>query len=155
LRADMVRAYVESLLERLTGTERFVPDEDGDYPVRYRDALYFVRLVGEVDPVIQVFSIAVADVPKSAKLLERLNQINTEVRFTRVFWVRGQVLVEADLMGEGVDPDSFRTACSTVASVTDTIAPAIAERFGGRLAFDEEKTPSATEPSGAGTGGYL
>lgn len=153
MRADMVRAYVESLLERLTGTEKSVPDEDGDYPVRYRDALYFIRLVGDVDPIIQVFSIAVADVPKSAKLLARLNEINTEVRFTRVFWVRGQVLVEVDLLGESVDPDSFRTACSTVAGVTDAIAPGLAERFGGRLAFDEEKSSPA--PESAGTGLYL
>ena len=56
MRTDMVRAFVESLLERLTGSEKVVPGADDDYPVRFRGALYYVRLVGDVDPVVQVFS---------------------------------------------------------------------------------------------------
>ena len=54
LRTDMVRAYVESLLERLIGAQQVSPDGDGDYPVRYQNALYYVRLVGDLNPVVQV-----------------------------------------------------------------------------------------------------
>lgn len=31
VRADQARAYVKSLLERLTGSEKVVTDDDGDY----------------------------------------------------------------------------------------------------------------------------
>jgi Putative bacterial sensory transduction regulator len=154
VRADMVRAYVESLLERLTGSDKSVPDDDGDYPVRYRNALYYVRLVGNEDPIIQVFSIAVADVPTSAELLEEINRINSEVRFCRVFWVRGQVLVEVDLIGGTIVPETFNDACLAVATVTDNVAPGLAAAFGGRLAFDEQKTGPVETPT-AGTGLYL
>jgi hypothetical protein len=58
----MVRAYAESLLEQVLKTDRVRPDKDGDYPVRYQSALYYVRIVpGQSDdPVVQVFAIALA-----------------------------------------------------------------------------------------------
>ena len=56
-RADMVHAYAESLLEQVLKSDRVRPDKDGDYPVRYQSALYYVRIVpGQSDdPVVQVF----------------------------------------------------------------------------------------------------
>ncbi|MGH3277197.1 MAG: hypothetical protein ACRDNZ_23070, partial [Streptosporangiaceae bacterium] len=53
---DLVTAYVETLIERLTGADKAVPDHDGDYPVQYRSALYYIRVVGGRVPVVQVFS---------------------------------------------------------------------------------------------------
>ena len=43
---DMVTSYVETLIERITGVDKAVPDADGDYPVRHQDALYFIRVAG-------------------------------------------------------------------------------------------------------------
>lgn len=134
----MVRAYVETLLKQLLGAPSVTADDDGDYPVRYRDALYYIRLVGENHPVVQVFSIAVADIESSPELLEAINEMNTDIRFARAFWVRGQVLVEADLVSDGLDPADFDNACQTVASITDYFAPKLAERFGGKTAFADE-----------------
>ena len=162
MRSDMVRAYVESLLERLTGIDKAVPDHDGDYPVRYRDALYYVRLIGEKDPVVQVFATAVADIEATPELLSRLNDVNSQIRFARVFWVRGQVLVESDLVGQSLDGAEFDSACTAVATITDHFAPLIAEEFGGRTAFADEKddaakdaTPAEKLPDTAKTGLYL
>ena len=152
----MVRAYIESLLERLTGNERVVPDDDGDYPVRYRHALYYVRVLGDVDPSVQVFSVALAGVDGSPELYEELNTINSNIRFARAFWVRGQVLVEADLVAEGIDPPDFDNACLAVARITDHYAPLLAERFGGKTAFaDEKDDAAAAEPPPGPTGQYL
>ena len=58
MRADQARAYVETLLERLTGADKVQTDEDGDYPVVYQDLPYYVRVIGTEDPIVQVFSIA-------------------------------------------------------------------------------------------------
>lgn len=143
----MVRAYVESLLERLIGASQVTPDQDGDYPVRYQGALYYVRLVGQVDPVVQVFSVAVAGIRPTAALLKELNAINSTIRFARVFWVLDQVLVETELVGEGVEPADFDNACRAVATITDHYGPLLAERFGGTTAFADEKVPeSAAAP---------
>lgn len=160
VRADMVRAYVESLLERLIGAKQVSPDDDGDYPVRYQNALYYVRLVGEVDPVVQVFSVAVSGITPTPALFKELNTINSSIKFARAFWVRDQVLIETELVGEGVEPADFGNACRAVATITDHYGPLLAERFGGKTAFADEKTEPAQPPASpeevqARTGQYL
>ena len=140
---------------------RSAPDDDGDYPVRYRNALYYVRLVGDVDPVVQVFSVAVSGVAPTAALFKELNTINSTIKFARAFWVREQVLVETELVGEGVEPADFDNACRAVATITDHSGPRLAEKFGGETVVADEKTETATEPAAAAadevarTGQYL
>ncbi len=160
VRADMVRAYVESLLERLIGATQVSPDDDGDYPVRYRAPLYYGRLVGDVNPVVQVFSVAVSGIAATAALLEELNTINSTIRFARVFWVREQVLIESEMVGEGVEPVDFDNARRAVATITDHYGPLLAERFGGKTAFADEKTEATGAAAPAPdaqerTGNYL
>ena len=155
MRAEMVRAYVETLLEELIGSEKVTPDHDGDYPVRYKSALYFVRLIGDTDPVVQVFSRAVTDLKGSAKLYERLNEINATIRFARIFYVAGQVLVESDLIGQTVDREEFDAAARAVATITDHFGPLLVEAFGGRTAFADDKDGEAPPVDTAKTGQYL
>lgn len=156
MRVDQAQAYVESLLERLLGEDKVVPDGDGDYPVLYGNAPYYVRVVGRTDPVVQVFSIALDDVEESPELLSRLNEVNADVSFARLFHVRGQVLIETDVLAESLDPASFHNACQCVGSVTLNVAPGLHERFGGRLTFVEKAEGHSTEPRNpAPTGQYL
>jgi hypothetical protein len=135
-------------------------DADGGYPVRYRNALYSVRVVGSPDPVVQVFSVAVSDVKPTAALFKELNTINSTIKFARTFWVQNQVLVETEMVGEGVDPVDFDKACEAVATITDHFGPLLAEKFGGKTAFADEKTADpeaapATEAAQAQVGQYL
>ena len=139
MRRDVIEAYVEKLLATLTEKDRVVPDDDGDYPVRYGSALYYVRLVGEARPDVQVFAIAVAGLDATPELLADLNDINTRARFARVFHVRDQVLVETDLVGDAIDPSGFFNACRTVARITDDIGPGLVAQHGGTTAFDDAK----------------
>lgn len=156
MRAEMVRAYVESLLEKLTNADKVTPDQDGDYPVRVGDSLYFVRLIGDVNPVVQVFSTAVKDIPNTPELCTELNDINSRIRFARIFWVRDQVLVESDLVGETLDPEELGSACNAVATITDHFAPLLAEKFGGTTSFADEKAAAVDAPEQTeSTGLYL
>ena len=155
MRADMVRAYVESLIERLTGEDKVVPDEDGDYPVRYRSAAYYVRLVGDVDPVLQVFAIAVKDIEATPALYERLNGINADIRFARIFWVGKQVLVESDLVSQTLDKEEFDQACQAVGTITDHFGSLLAVEFGGATFFADEKDEQAPAEDTSNTGQYL
>jgi hypothetical protein len=156
----MVRAYVEQLLEQLTGIEKAVPDPDGDYPVRVSNALFYVRLIGDTaDPVVQVFATAVSEVKASPELFERINDINSSIRFARVFWVRDQVLVESDLLGNTIDPPEFHGACRAVAAITDHFGASLAKEFGGKAFFEEQKAaepkPEPKDDKDKGTGLYL
>jgi len=152
---DMVRSHVETLLERMLRIERASADADGDYPVRYQNALYFVRLVGYDQPVVQVFSIAVAGVEKSPELLDALNEINTELRFARAMWIRNQILIESDHLGETLEAQDFVNACNIVAGATDEYAPRLAASFGGKTAFEDEKDGGYEPPPTPKHTGYL
>jgi hypothetical protein len=138
LRRDVITAYVEKLLGAQTGSDRVVADGDGDYPVRFGSARYYVRLLGDPDPDVQVFAIALGDVPASAELLAELNEINSRIRFARIFHAHTEVLVETNLVGESVDPLGFRTACQVVGEVADTVGTILAKKYGGRRAFDAD-----------------
>ena len=100
-KADMVRAYAETLLEQVLGTDKVLSDADGDYPVRRQSALYYVRIDPgrSDDPVVQVFAKALSEIAASPELYERVNEINTQLRFARIFWVREQVLIESEMPG--------------------------------------------------------
>jgi hypothetical protein len=149
MRRDVIAAYVEKLLAVLTDTPHVVPDRDGDYPVRFGSALYYVRLVGAEDPDVQVFAVAVDGIEQSPELLAELNDLNCRIRFGRVFHVAGQVLVETDLIGDAVDPRGFGNACEVVAGVTDKIGPDLAKKYGGRAGFEDSKE-SGYEPPAPG-----
>lgn len=150
---DMVTSHVETLIERLTGSkDRVKADADGDYPLRYRNAAYFVRVAKPQKPVVQVFSVAVADVDVSVGLVHALNEINSDLSFCRTFWVRGQVLFESEHLGETIGEADFNECVQNVAAASDYFGPRLAERFGGRLLFEESKEP---EYQPQNTGFYL
>jgi hypothetical protein len=139
VRSDMVVSYVRDLLETLTGS-RPVPDQDGDLPVTFGGAQFYVRVIGDGQPVVQVFSVAVAELAASADLHTALNDMNTQLRFARTFHVADQVLVEHDIWGEDVNPANFRHACRNVAGATDFLGPRLVEQFGGVPRFEQSKT---------------
>jgi len=156
VRADQARAYVETLLERLTGADKVQTDEDGDYPVVWQDLPYYVRVIGTEDPVVQVFSIALADIETTPELLGALNDLNAKLSFARAFHVRGQVLIETDILAESLDPAGFRNACNCVGSLTTDVARDLHTRFGGQLLFvRSEETPATPSAPQVSAGHYL
>jgi len=155
VRADQARAYVETLLERLTGADKAQTDEDGDYPVVYQDLPYYVRVIGTEDPVVQVFSIALADIENTPELLAALNDLNAQLSFARAFHVRGQVLIETDILAESLDPAGFRNACNCVGSLTTDVARDLHTRFGGQVLFVRVRGNGGNPKHPAGLSGPL
>ena len=152
MRADQASAYVESLLKRFVGSDRVAADHEGDYRVWFRNCLYFVRVSGHDRAVVQVFSVAVADVDVSPELLTELNILNADIQFARALHVGQQILIETDVLAEALDPASFETACGYVESVTLEMAPSLAARFGGRLTFANRLTLAETSALNSATG---
>jgi len=156
VRADQARAYVETLLERLTGADKAQTDKDGDYPVVYQDLPYYVRVIGTEDPVVQVFSIALADIETTPELLAALNDLNAKLSFARAFHIQGQVLIETDILAESLDQAGFRNACNCVGSLTTDVARDLHTRFGGQVLFvRSEDTPETPGNPEASVGHYL
>lgn len=150
---EMVRSHVETLIERLTDSpNKATVDDDGDYPLQYRKAKYYVRVAKPQKPVVQVFSVAVADVELSDGLARALNEINCDLSFCRTFWVRGQVLFESEHLGESIGESDFNECVQNVAAASDYFGPRLAEGFGGQLVFEESKEPDYQPPL---TGLYL
>jgi len=139
MRPDVAFVYVRDLIERMTGT-RPEPDHDGDLPVHLHGAQFFVRIVGPVNPWVQVFSVAVAELKPTPELMSMLNEINTHIHFARAFHVGSQVIIESEIWAEDVTPANFLYACQNVAAATDAFAPRILKELGGRPLFEESKT---------------
>jgi hypothetical protein len=140
MRPDVAFSYVRDLIERMTGV-RPEPDHDGDLPVHFHGAQFYVRVVATAaSPWVQVFSVAVADVQPSPGLMTRLNEINSFLHFARAFHIGSQVIIESEIWADDVAPANFLYACQNVAAATDMFAPDIQKAFGGRLLFEESKT---------------
>lgn len=155
-RSAMVRSHVETLLEKVTGNPQVKPDPDGDYAIRFQNALYFVRIVGSEHPVVQVFAVAVDGAEPRAELYHVLNQINSQLKFARIFAVDGKVVMASELLGVTIDVDELASACAAVAQAADHFGPILAKEFGGELPFEHAKEPAYQAPADPpGTGGYL
>lgn len=139
MRQDVAFVYVRDLIERMTGT-RPEPDQDGDLPVHLHGAQFFVRVVSPVNPWVQIFSVAVAELQASPQLLSMLNEINSHIHFARAFHVGTQVIIEAEIWAEDVTPENFVYSCQNVAAATDAFAPKIIAALGGRPLFHESKS---------------
>lgn len=158
MRKDQAHAYVESLLEMLTDAEKVIPDSDGDYPVRFRNSAYFVRIGGRFDsPHVQVFSIVLDKLEASPELMDELNRINANIAFARAFYVKGQVLIETDILAESLDPSGFENACACVGGLSEDFAKPLQEKFGGKLYPESPSDRGGPPPPSAqgGVGQYL
>jgi hypothetical protein len=84
-----------------------------------------------------------------------LNDINARLRFCRAFWVRDQVLFEAEHLGLGLTRNDFNERISAVAVAADHFGGELAASHGGRTAFADEQDENYTTPDDPLSAGYL
>ena len=136
-RVDLVKPYVEKVLKEYLETETLIIDDDGDVPIRVGSAMYYVRVL-DMDPVmVRLFAPLVRNVKKSAKLLEAINQINTEIIGARVFWDDDDVTVATEMPAETLDPAEMSGQCVNIGNIADTYDNKLQEEFGGEVFFTE------------------
>lgn len=139
---------LETVAAMIDGDEVQV-DPEGDIPMRKGEVMLFVRVVDEPLAVL-VFSPLLIDLPESAVLLDRLNQLNSDLHFVRVCHTNDGVVADLELFGEWYRPEWLAQACDAISAVAGDLGPALQAEFGGRL-FLEEGAPAVRQ----GTGGYL
>lgn len=104
-------------------------DPDGDYVINYGGATFYARIVGDVKPTVQIFSVVASGLPAIPDLYEYLNRVNSTLFFVRVFHFGDQVLIETDVNLGDVGPTSFHNLCRYVAIASDQIADELTSNF--------------------------
>lgn len=154
LNNDIARSHLETLIERISGQEKAVPDEQGMYFVKTGGAGFFARVDGDEVPLIRVFSVVAKEVEKSPELLESLNEINGALSFVRTMWSGGQVMIGGESIALSTDLTEFTQICRTVAMASDHFGPQIVQQHGGKPFFEETKD-AGYEPLEPQHPGYL
>jgi hypothetical protein len=104
-------------------------DGDGDYPVPLGgDHLLYLSLIegddeAGVPDTVHAFAILAHGVDPTPELLTELNDLNRHVRFARLYWADGAVLVGDELLLSTLDAAELGHACRTVAALADRVAP--------------------------------
>ena len=109
---------VQQILEQELGIGHIEPDADGDLPVPFEDVHTYIRTVDGTTADVQVFTVLARGREADTELLRRVNELNSVVRGCRLFIVEDQVLLEADLPGAELAPDSLRSTLNHVADTT-------------------------------------
>ena len=141
MKKDMVVSYTKDLLEQITG-ERPKQDHDGDLPIEYGGASFYVRVIGDTDPIVQVFSVVLAELGENPELHKAINEINAELQFARAFHIQDQLLIESDIWGSDLNMSNFHYACKNIAIASDSFGNSLLSVFGGTPRFELTKKPT-------------
>jgi hypothetical protein len=133
-----LRALVLKVVREGSGNADLGFTRDGDVALRFGSVALFVRVLDD-PPCLRLFSPVLEDVEADDRLLERLNELNAEIRFARFFVVEGRVIVAAELFVAPFVAEHVNRACVVVGSLADEFGGMLQKEFGGRRAFEEGK----------------
>ena len=133
---EEIRKLVLRAIREGSGNADLEFSEGGDLPLRFGSAAVLVRVL-DAPPCVRMFSPVLEDVEADDRLLDRLNELNAEIRFARFFVVEGKVIVAAEIFVVPVVADHVTRACLQVGSLADEFGGRLQKEFGGRRAFEE------------------
>jgi hypothetical protein len=133
---EEIRKLVLKAIREGSGNADHDFSEDWDLPLRFGSAAVFVRVL-DAPMCVRMFSPVLEDVEENDRLLDRLNELNSEIRFARFFAVEGKVIVAAEMFVAPVVADHVTRACLRVGTLADEIGGTLQKEFGGRRAFEE------------------
>ena len=137
---------VDTALRHFLHAEEIFYDSDGDVPIRYGEAMVFVRLLPN-EGLVSVFSPVLFEVATSAGLLGALDDMNTEIRFARAVLRDTEVTVVAEVDSSTEMETSLAFACDAVAWASNHWGERLQTRFGGQTFFGEPR-PAPTPAVG-------
>ncbi|HVV76404.1 MAG TPA: hypothetical protein VHC43_10240 [Mycobacteriales bacterium] len=131
----MARSHVERRLQDVWDVCRVTADCDGDYPFRNGTAMGFVQLDLRKPAMVRIWAVAVAQTPKTAKLIYELNDVNIRSRSAWTTWSNGRVIVEQAMPLHSLTRKSLKQALNAVGEIANDIGPMIAAVYGGETPF--------------------
>jgi hypothetical protein len=108
------------------------PPSDSAWVFTFGTVPLVVTVVGDEDPNVVVFTRVIDNVPKSAALLDCLNDINAQLAFGRIYWGSDTqaVYIQEYLVGKTIDREELQTAIQHIGEWGDSLDEALAARFG-------------------------
>ncbi|MGA7993087.1 MAG: hypothetical protein WCC53_16790, partial [Thermoanaerobaculia bacterium] len=138
-RADTIeglRELVRKAIREASGNADPEFDGDGDFSLRFGSAVVFVRVLGD-PPCVRVFSQVLEGVEVEEPLVDRVNKLNADVRFARLFVLDGKVIAAAEVLASPFVAEHLADTCVQLGRLADEIGGALEKEFGGRRAFEE------------------
>ena len=109
-------------------------DKDGDVEVGFGSAVVYVR-VHEKPRYVSLFSPVLSNVEPGPQVSERLGELNSRLRYGRLFWVDGTVMAAIDLFATPLVVEHVVQACRILGEMTDELDEGLQAQLGGRTAF--------------------
>jgi hypothetical protein len=137
--ADTIKGLREVVLKAIrkaSGNADLEFDGDGDLSLRFGSAVVVVRVLGD-PPYVRVFSPVLTNVEVDDRLVDRINELNSEVRNLRLFVRDGTVFAATEVFSSPFVAEHLSGACWQLGSLADEIDEMLQKEFGGRTAFGE------------------
>jgi hypothetical protein len=100
--------------------------------------MYWVSLFEiEEEAQVRVWSFMARDVPDNDGLYRHLNKVNSTIRYGRVYYEEGEVIVSSELLAEDLDPRELQNACECIGGISDAYDNTLVAKFGGRVFFPD------------------
>lgn len=128
---EKYRNYVQSVIEKVFGSDALNRDSDGDYQLKTTGVPVWARLVDGDPTSVSVFAIVAKDIDCTPELLAEINEINSSIQFARVQWADNILAVSSDLVASTLDPDELFTAFARVNAIGEEAGELILTMFGG------------------------
>jgi hypothetical protein len=135
-----LRSHLERLLQAEWRVCQVTADADGDYAFRAGTAAGWVQLLDSGPLMVRVLAHAALDIPRSAKLLTELNDIQNRAMTATIRWCEGSVMVSQTLSAHGLNRKTLRQALQSVGGVADDIGLLLAGMYGGSTPFPVESS---------------
>jgi hypothetical protein len=138
-RADTIqglRELVRKAIREASGNADLEFDGDGDLSLRFGSAGVFVRVLGD-PPFVRVFSQVLEGVEVNDRLVDRVNKLNADVRFARLFVLEEKVIAAVEVPASPFVAGHVTNTCLQLGRLADEIGGMLEKEFGGRRAFEE------------------
>jgi hypothetical protein len=135
---DGLRKLVLKAIRVASGNPDLEFDEDGDVLLRFGSAAVFVRVL-DGPLCVRMFSPVLEGLEINDRLLDRLSEMNAEIRFARFFAAEGRVIVAAEVFAAPFVAEHVTQACPQVGSLADEYGRVLQKEFGGRTSFEDAR----------------
>jgi hypothetical protein len=133
---EELRKLVLAAVRDGSGNPGLACAENGDIGLRFGSAAVYVRVL-EGPPCVRMFSPVLENVEENDRLLDRLNELNVEMRLVRFFLMEGRVIVAMEMFVEPFVAEHVKRACLVLGSLADEFGGTLQKEFGGKRAFKE------------------
>lgn len=133
---DELRDLVAEAVSSVTELEAEF-DPDGDIPVPAGETVIYIR-VEEDSPAVTLFAAVLKDVRWTPRVGHTLNEVNLSIRYGRVVFHGGHVLLEYRMFARPFVPELLRHALVGMMSLVDGLDVRMQESIGGRTFADHQ-----------------